>query len=101
MPQIETKNVNFYYGKTHALHNINLDIEKNSVTAFIGPSGCGKSTLLRLYNRMNDLIPNTKLEGNIIINNKNIFLLQFFFNFTEHFQTFILLLDDNFSNVFY
>ncbi len=71
--KIQTKDVHFYYGDYKALRNINLDIEEKSVTAFIGPSGCGKSTLLRLYNRMNDLIDNTKLEGEIIIDNENIY----------------------------
>ena len=61
------KNVNLYYenGKKHALKNINLDIYKNKVTAFIGPSGCGKSTLLRCFDRMNDLVDGCKIEGDI------------------------------------
>ena len=50
--KIQVRNLNFYYGKFHALKNINLDIAKNQVTAFIGPSGCGKSTLLRTFNKM-------------------------------------------------
>jgi phosphate transport system ATP-binding protein len=70
---VETKNIDFYYGEFHALKNVSLDIEKNSVTAFIGPSGCGKSTFLRLLNRMNDLIPDTKLEGECLIEGKNIY----------------------------
>ena len=70
---IETKNINFYYGSYHALKNINIQMEANTVTALIGPSGCGKSTFLRLFNRMNDLIDNTKLEGECLINNKNIY----------------------------
>ena len=56
--KISVKNLNFYYGKFHALKNINLEIPQNKVTAFIGPSGCGKSTFLRCFNRMNDLIDN-------------------------------------------
>ena len=60
---IEAKNVDFYYGDFHALKNISMTMESNTVTAFIGPSGCGKSTFLRLFNRMNDLIPGTRLTG--------------------------------------
>lgn len=70
---IEAKNVNFYYGDFHALKGINMQMESNTVTAFIGPSGCGKSTFLRLFNRMNDLIDNTKLTGECLINGKNIY----------------------------
>ena len=70
---IEAKNVNFYYGNFHALKDINIKIEPKSVTAFIGPSGCGKSTFIRLFNRMNDLIENTYLEGECLIDNKNIY----------------------------
>lgn len=70
---IEAKNVNFYYNKYHALKNISLYMQKNTVTALIGPSGCGKSTFLRLFNRMNDDIPNVRLEGNCLINNKDIY----------------------------
>jgi len=70
---IETKNINFYYGNFHALKNISMKMETNTVTAFIGPSGCGKSTFLRLFNRMNDLIDDTKLEGECLIEGKNIY----------------------------
>lgn len=70
---IETKNINFYYGNFHALKNISMKMETNTVTAFIGPSGCGKSTFLRLFNRMNDLIDETKLEGECLIDGKNIY----------------------------
>lgn len=68
------KNVNLYYenGKKHALKNINLDIYKNKVTAFIGPSGCGKSTLLRCFDRMNDLVDGCKIEGDIQFLGKDI-----------------------------
>lgn len=59
------ENVNLYYGEKQALKNVNLNIYKNQVTAFIGPSGCGKSTLLRCFNRMNDLIDGCKIEGMI------------------------------------
>jgi len=73
MKIIETKDLNFWYGNFHALKNINMEIESNSVTAFIGPSGCGKSTYLRLFNRMNDLIQGTRLEGSVLISGKNIY----------------------------
>ena len=65
--------VNFYYGKFQALKNINVEMDANSVTAFIGPSGCGKSTFLRLFNRMNDLITGTRVEGEILIDNADIY----------------------------
>ncbi|MGG4452547.1 phosphate ABC transporter ATP-binding protein PstB [Brevibacillus porteri] len=64
---IQTNNVNVYYGEKQAVKNISMDIERNSVTAFIGPSGCGKSTLLRSLNRMNDLVPSCRVEGSIIV----------------------------------
>ena len=66
------ENVNLFYGEKHALKNINLELYKNQVTAFIGPSGCGKSTLLRCLNRMNDLIEGCKVEGKILYENQNI-----------------------------
>lgn len=71
--KINAKNVNFYYGDFHALKNINMDIEPNTVTAFIGPSGCGKSTFLRLFNRMNDLIDGIRLEGECLVGGQNIY----------------------------
>ncbi len=70
---ISVKNLDLYYGDHKALNSINMDIERNSITAFIGPSGCGKSTFLRTLNRMNDLIPNVKIEGEVIYNDKNIY----------------------------
>ncbi|MCE1169044.1 MAG: phosphate ABC transporter ATP-binding protein PstB [Sphingobacteriia bacterium] len=73
MISISAKNIDFYYGDFHAIKNVSMEIEANSVTAFIGPSGCGKSTFLRLLNRMNDLIDHTRLEGQILINNENIY----------------------------
>lgn len=73
MNKIEAKNVDFYYGSFHALKNISIDIPSNEVVAFIGPSGCGKSTFLRLFNRMNDLIPGTRLEGKIILDGHDIY----------------------------
>ncbi|TQD28197.1 phosphate ABC transporter ATP-binding protein PstB [Methanolobus vulcani] len=71
--EIEVKNLNLWYGEKHALHDISIDIPKNSVTAFIGPSGCGKSTFLRCLNRMNDLIPTCKIEGQVNISNEDIY----------------------------
>ena len=71
--RILVKDFNFYYGDFKALKDINMEIKKNKVTALIGPSGCGKSTFLRSINRMNDLIPNVKYEGNILFDGKNIF----------------------------
>jgi phosphate transport system ATP-binding protein len=70
---ITTKNLDFYYGNFHALKSITMDISEKTVTAFIGPSGCGKSTYLRLFNRMNDLIMNTKMTGTIHIDGKDIY----------------------------
>ena len=61
----DVKDFNLYYGSNHALHNINMQIEKNAITALIGPSGCGKSTFIKTLNRMNDLIPSVRLEGSI------------------------------------
>lgn len=73
--KIDARNVDFYYdnGKFHALKGINLQVREHEVVAFIGPSGCGKSTFLRLFNRMNDLIPGTRLEGEILIGDRNIY----------------------------
>jgi phosphate transport system ATP-binding protein len=70
---IEVENVDFYYGSNHALKSINVEIPERKATAFIGPSGCGKTTLLRCLNRMNDLILNTRLTGNIKLDSKNIY----------------------------
>ncbi len=71
--KIIVNNLNLYYGANHALHNINIEILNNKITALIGPSGCGKSTFLRCLNRMNDLINNVKIDGEVIIDNKNIY----------------------------
>ena len=65
--------VNAFYGDNHALKNINIEIKENSVTAFIGPSGCGKSTFLRMLNRMNDYIEGFRMEGTILIEEKDIY----------------------------
>lgn len=73
MNKIEAINVDFHYGDFHALKHVNIAIPNNEVVAFIGPSGCGKSTFLRLFNRMNDLIPGTRLTGEIRIDGKNIY----------------------------
>ena len=61
-PKIQADALNFYYGETRALQDISVGIQPNLVTAFIGPSGCGKSTFLRTLNRMNDIIPGTRIE---------------------------------------
>lgn len=70
---IEVSNLDLYYGDHQALKNINMDIYENTITAFIGPSGCGKSTFLRTLNRMNDLIPNVKITGEVKYENENIY----------------------------
>jgi phosphate transport system ATP-binding protein len=70
--KLAVRNLNFYYGKFHALKGINLDIAHNKVTAFIGPSGCGKSTLLRTFNRMYELYPDQRAEGEIILDGENL-----------------------------
>ncbi|GAC1373477.1 MAG: phosphate ABC transporter ATP-binding protein PstB [Aquirhabdus sp.] len=71
--EVETKNLNLFYGKKQALFDVNLVVPRKRVTAFIGPSGCGKSTLLRTFNRMNDLIEGCHIDGEIVLNNQNIF----------------------------
>ncbi|MFR1707797.1 MAG: phosphate ABC transporter ATP-binding protein PstB [Clostridium sp.] len=73
MSIISVKDLNLYYGTNHALKNINIEIDKNSVTALIGPSGCGKSTFLRTLNRMNDLIEDVKIEGQVLFEDRNIY----------------------------
>ena len=70
--KISVKNLNFYYGKFHALKNINLEIPANKVTAFIGPSGCGKSTLLRVLNRMYALYPEQRAVGEVLLDGANL-----------------------------
>ena len=71
--KIAVENLNFYYGSKRALDGINIEIRANLVTAFIGPSGCGKSTFLRTLNRMNDIIPATRVEGTVQIDGKSIY----------------------------
>jgi len=73
MSIISVKDLNLHYGSNHALKNINIEIDKNSVTALIGPSGCGKSTFLRTLNRMNDLIDDVKIEGQVFFEDNNIY----------------------------
>lgn len=73
MSIIQAHNINLYYGQKQALFDVNLDIEKNTVNALIGPSGCGKSTFLRTLNRMNDLVPNVTVTGEVVIDGENIF----------------------------
>ena len=71
-PKISIRNLAVFYGKFRAVTDVNMDIQENKVTAIIGPSGCGKSTLLRSFNRMNDLTPTARVEGEIILDGKNI-----------------------------
>src|SRR5580704_9547423 len=70
--RMQVRNLNFYYGKTHALHNVSLNVATNRVTALIGPSGCGKSTLLRTLNRMHETVRHTRLEGSILLDGEDI-----------------------------
>ncbi|MDH5206294.1 MAG: ATP-binding cassette domain-containing protein, partial [Hylemonella sp.] len=70
--KISVRNLDFYYGKFHALKDINLDIPANKVTAFIGPSGCGKSTLLRVFNRMFELYPDQRAQGEVVLDGENL-----------------------------
>ena len=71
--KIDVDGLNFYYGEKRALDGISIQIRANLVTAFIGPSGCGKSTFLRTLNRMNDIIPATRVEGTVLIDGKSIY----------------------------
>jgi phosphate transport system ATP-binding protein len=70
---IEARNLNVYYGAFRAVKNVDLNIERQRITALIGPSGCGKSTVLRVFNRMNDLIPLARVEGQVILHGKNLY----------------------------
>ncbi|KGM39107.1 phosphate ABC transporter ATP-binding protein [Aquabacterium sp. NJ1] len=70
--KLAVRNLNFYYGKFHALKNVNMELPENKVTAFIGPSGCGKSTLLRTFNRMFELYPEQRAEGQILLDGQDI-----------------------------
>lgn len=73
MNKLEIKDLNLFYSDFHALKNIQMNIEENRITAFIGPSGCGKSTLLRSINRMNDLVEGCRIEGQILLDGKNVY----------------------------
>ncbi len=73
-PKIQVRHLSFYYGKTQALHDISLEIPERIVMALIGPSGCGKSTFLRTLNRMNDVIPGTRIAGQILIDGRDIYV---------------------------
>ena len=73
MSKLQTNNAQLWYGEKQALKGITISMEANTVTAFIGPSGCGKSTLLRCFNRMNDLIENTKIEGQFLLDGEEIY----------------------------
>jgi len=71
--RMEVRSVSFYYGETRALKDVSLAIKDRQITALIGPSGCGKSTFLRLLNRMNDLIPHTRIEGSVLLDGQDIY----------------------------
>ncbi|MGN0436114.1 MAG: phosphate ABC transporter ATP-binding protein PstB [Wujia sp.] len=71
--KLSVKDLNLYYGENHALKDVNMDIYEKKVTAFIGPSGCGKSTFLKTLNRMNDLVENVKITGNILLDGDDIY----------------------------
>lgn len=71
--KISSRNLNLYYGENHALKDINMDLYENKITALIGPSGCGKSTYLKTLNRMNDLVPNVRIEGSVLLDGENIY----------------------------
>ncbi|CAL60700.1 Phosphate import ATP-binding protein [Herminiimonas arsenicoxydans] len=70
---LQVKDLNLFYGKTQALFDINLNVPRGQVLAFIGPSGCGKSTLLRCFNRMNDLVDSCRVEGEVIVDGRNVY----------------------------
>ncbi|HFU9792705.1 TPA: phosphate ABC transporter ATP-binding protein PstB [Streptococcus agalactiae] len=73
MSKLVINNLDLYYGEFHALKDVNLDIEEKEITAFIGPSGCGKSTLLKSINRMNDLVKNCKITGDITLEGEHVY----------------------------
>jgi len=72
-PKVETKALNFYYGATQALFDVSIRVPEKQVTALIGPSGCGKSTFLRMFNRLNDIIAETRHEGKVLVDGKDIY----------------------------
>lgn len=71
--KIQVRDLDLFYGETHALKKANMDLYENNITALIGPSGCGKSTFLKCINRMNDLVPNCRITGSVILDEKNIY----------------------------
>ena len=71
--KFDISHLNLHYGDFHALKDVNMKIEANKITAFIGPSGCGKSTFLKTLNRMNDLVENCKIDGNVLLDGKDIY----------------------------
>ena len=73
MDKFNVKGLNLYYGNFHALKNIDMDIKEKEITAFIGPSGCGKSTFLKSLNRMNDLVPDCKIYGEVLIDGEDLY----------------------------
>lgn len=73
MDIITTENLNLSYGDHHVLHDVTMNIKENEITALIGPSGCGKSTFLKTLNRMNDLVPNCKIEGSVLFHGEDIY----------------------------
>lgn len=77
MNKFVIKNMNLYYSNFHALKDINMNINENEITALIGPSGCGKSTLLKSLNRMNDLVEGCKIQGDILLDEKDIYAENF------------------------
>jgi len=71
--KISVKDLNLFYGENHALKNVSMDMKENAITAFIGPSGCGKSTFLKTLNRMNDLVDNVKITGQVLLDQEDIY----------------------------
>ena len=71
--RVDLKNVDIYYGKFHAVNKVSLSVIPRSVTAFIGPSGCGKSTVLRTLNRMHEVIPGARVDGEVLLDGQNIY----------------------------
>ena len=71
--KVETKDLGLFYGKFQAIGDVNMSLQANKVTAIIGPSGCGKSTVLRCFNRMNDLVPNTRVIGQALLDGKDVY----------------------------
>lgn len=70
---LDIKKLDLWYGENHALKNVNMEIKRNAITAFIGPSGCGKSTFLKTLNRMNDLVPGVRIEGQVLLDGVDIY----------------------------